>query len=111
LSILIVSIEIMDHRLDPKSVLGSNFRNPKRLLAMSWFIGPALVVISALPVVLYFFVVMCWHSVGFCWSVVMEAFSPDWRTSQDVFVATARETVTIVQPEATELAKPFWQVW
>jgi hypothetical protein len=109
LSLFVIGLEIWDKRLELKTVLGQNYKNPKWGFALGYFIAPAIIALAASPVALYFVLLGVWNSGGFFVQVIKEAFKPDWRRGQDVFVKTATETVTIL-PKVTP-TKPTWKVW
>ena len=108
LSVFVVALEVWEKRLVLKTVLGQDYMNPKWGFAISYFIAPAIVAISALPVGVYFILIALWKSVGFFWDVVGEAFTPDWRSSQDVFVKTPTDIA--VAPTAS-VTVPAWKFW
>ena len=110
LSILVIALEILEKRLVLKTVLGEDYKNPKWGFAIAVFLAPAIVVISFTPVVVYWLLLALWNSTGFFYRVIVDAFTPDWRTGQDVFVTSKiRETIVI---KATEAPKPpMWKLW
>ena len=112
LSLIVVGMEIWEKRLILKSTLGEDYRNPKWAFAASYLIAPAIVGTCLVPVAAYLVLLTVWHSTGFFWIVVKEAFTPDWRSGQDVFVKHVTETVvklSTMAPAAT--TKPLWKVW
>ena len=112
LSLFVIILEIWEQRLVLKTVLGQNYKNPKWGFAVSYFLAPGVVALSALPVAIYFVLLAVWNSSGFFWGVITDAFTPDWRRGQDVFVKPAKETVTLVA-KATPVPsiKPAWKFW
>ena len=109
LSILVLALEILEKRLVLKTVLGEDYKNPKWGFAIAVSLAPAIVIIAFSPVVVYWLLLALWNSTGFFWGVIVDAFKPDWRTGQDVFVTKIRETIVI---KATETSKPaLWQFW
>jgi hypothetical protein len=109
LSLFVITLEVWEKRLVLKTVLGQHWKNPKWGFAISYFLSPAIVAVSGSPVVVYFAFLAVWNSAGFFWSVIKQAFKPDWRRTQDVFVQTATKVVTVVKsPTAT---KPVWKFW
>jgi hypothetical protein len=106
LSLFVIGLEIWDQRLVLKSLLGQTYTSPKWWFALSYFLAPAIVALSASPVAIYFVVLALWNSGGFFWGVIKDAFTPDWRTSQDVFVKTATTTVTSTIKIAESVATP-----
>jgi hypothetical protein len=94
LSLFVILIELWEKRLVIKDILGKDYKNPKWGFAVSYFLAPAIVASSLVPVVIYFFILACRNSTGFFWNVIKDAFKPDWRTGQNVFVKTATTTST-----------------
>jgi hypothetical protein len=113
LSLFVIALEVWEKRLVLKTVLGQDYKNPKWGFAISYFLAPAIVAIAASPVAVYLMLLALRNSIGFFWGVVKEAFTPDWRTGQDVFVKTATETATVVAKasSAPGVTNPFWKVW
>ena len=109
LSLFVIGLEVWEKRLVLKTVLGQQYKNPKWGFAISYFLAPAIVALAASPVALYLVCRVLWNSTGFFWAVVKEAFTPDWRSGQDVFVKKATETVKVV--ETTIATKPVWKFW
>ena len=109
LSLFVITLEIWEKRLVLKTVLGQHWTNPKWGFAVSYFVAPSVIALSALPVAVYFILLGVWNSTGFFWMVIKDAFSPDWRHGQDVFVLTVTEKV--IQVHETAKAKPVWKVW
>jgi hypothetical protein len=113
LSLFVIILEIWEQRLVLKTVLGQDYKNPKWGFAVSYFLAPAIVALAALPVAVYFIFLAVWNSSGFFWGVVRDAFTPDWRSGQDVFVKKATESVGTVAratPSPSAL-KPVWKIW
>jgi hypothetical protein len=109
LSLFVIGIEVWEKRLVLVTVLGTKWKNPKWGFAVLYFLAPTIVAVAVSPVVLYFVLLGVWNSGGFFWGVIKEAFTPDWRSSQDVFVKTATETVTTTVGTATASPKaPAW---
>jgi len=106
LSIFVIGLEIWENRLDVTKSLGQNYKNPKWGFALSFFLAPGIIALSALPVVGYLVFLGCWNSLGFLSSVIKEALKPDWRRGQDVFVKTSTKVVTVVPTET-----PRWKIW
>jgi magnesium-transporting ATPase (P-type) len=112
LSLIVIGMEIWEQRLVLKSTLGEDYKNPKWAFAASYLIAPAIVGVSLVPVAVYLALLAVWHSTGFFWSVVREAFTPDWRSGQDVFVKHATSTaVGVSTGTPIAPAKPLWKVW
>jgi hypothetical protein len=109
LSLFVIGLEIWETRLVLKSVLGQHYDNPKWGFAISYFVAPAIIAVAALPVGGYLVVLALWNSTGFFLAVVKDAFTPDWRHGQDVFVARITETVTSKVAAAT--SQPVWKFW
>ena len=112
LSLFVIALEIWEQRLVLTTVLGQHYKNPKWGFAVSYFLAPAIVALGALPVAIYFILLGLWNSGGFFWGVVKEAFTPDWRSGQDVFVKKAAETIAVVKKTtSTPIPKPAWKFW
>jgi hypothetical protein len=116
LSLVVVGMEIWEKRLVLKSALGEDYKNPKWAFAASYLVAPAIVGTALVPVGAYLAVLGVWHSIGFFWSVVREAFTPDWRSGQDVFVKYAETVVRVGAtgtpiPKPVATGKPVWKVW
>ena len=109
LSLFVIGIEVWEKRLVLVTVLGTKWKNPKWGFAVLYFLAPTIVAVAVSPVVLYFVLLGVCNSGGFFCGVIKEAFTPDWRSSQDVFVKTATETVTTTVGTAT--ASPKAPVW
>lgn len=103
LSLFVIGIEVWEKRLVLVTVLGKEWKNPKWGFACLYLLAPTIVAVAVSPVVLYFVLLGVWNSSGFFWGVIKEAFTPDWRSSQDVFVKTATQTTTATV--TTESAK------
>src|SRR5579859_6737770 len=86
LSLFVIALEIWEKRLVLNQVLGMHWKNPKWGFATSYFLAPMIIAVSGIPVVIYLVVLALWNSTGFFWGVIKEAFTPDWRSGQDVFV-------------------------
>jgi hypothetical protein len=110
LSLFVVLLEVWEKRLELKKILGQHWKNPKWGFAISYFVSPAIIALAASPVAIYFACLGVWNSTGFFWSVIKEAFTPDWRRTQDVFAQTATKVVTVVKSTPTE-TKPVWKFW
>jgi len=113
LSLFVIGIEIWEKRLVVKDLLGKEYKNPKWGFAVSYFLAPVIVALSLVPVAVYFLILTCKNSTGFLWSVIKEAFTPDWRRGQDVFVktTTATSTKTVIKLQPSGVAKPAWKFW
>jgi hypothetical protein len=109
LSLFVISLEVWEKRLVLRHVLGQQWNSPKWGFAIVYFIAPGIIALSAVPVVAYFVALALWNSTGFLWFVIKDAFTPDWRHGQDVFVARITETVTEKVATATEA--PGWKFW
>ena len=101
LSLFVIGIEVWEKRLVLVTVLGKEWKNPKWGFAVFYFLAPAIVAVAASPVAAYFVLLGLWNSWGFFWGVIKEAFTPDWRNKQDVFVKTATDSVTATVTVAT----------
>jgi len=118
LSLFVILIELWEKRLVVKDLLGKDYKNPKWAFAVSYFVAPAIIAISLIPVVIYFVLFGLWNSTGFFWNVVTEAFTPDWRKGQDVFTkiatTTATKTIVKIRPSTsgtTATAKKYFGVF
>jgi len=112
LSLFVIALEIWEQRLLLKTVLGTDKKNPKWAFAVSYFITPAIIAVAAIPVVVYFLLLALRNSTGFLWSVIKEAFTPDWRHGQDVFVKTAIQVKTVIATvTATPSGVSAWKFW
>lgn len=111
LSLFVIGIEVWEKRLVLVTVLGKEWKNPKWGFACLYFIAPTTVAVAGSPVVLYFVLLGVWNSSGFFWGVIKEAFTPDWRSSQDVFVKTATETMTATVTIGTAAPNAKAGVW
>lgn len=109
LSLFVIGLEVREKRLELKKMIGEDYKNPKWGFVFSYFLAPTIVALAASPVAVYFVFLALWHSTGFFCLVVKEAFTPDWRSGQDVFVKTAAETIKVVTTSAP--TKPMWKVW
>jgi hypothetical protein len=110
LSLFVIGLEIWDKRLELKTVLGKDWKNPRWGFAAVYLLAPAIVALSTLPVVIYFAFLALGNSTGFFRTVVRDAFTPDWRSGQDVFMKTATEVIKVVEVTPTA-AKPAWKLW
>jgi hypothetical protein len=114
LSLFVILIEVWEKRLVIKDTLGKDYKNPKWGFAVSYFLAPAIVAISLVPVAFYFFILALQNSTGFFMNVIKDAFTPDWRSGQDVFVktatTTATKTIVRIKPSAgtSVTTKPKW---
>ena len=113
LSLFVIALEVWEKRLVLKTVLGQDYKNPKWGFAISYFLAPAIVAIAASPVAVYLILLALRNSVGFFGGVIKEAFTPDWRTSQDVFIKTATQAAAVMADtsSAPSVTKSAWKIW